>query len=121
MVDWMMLTPLRQCSENPAKQMRTFSFCPVKLDDGARKQYDEVALPDFGIYKIDGYVMEPSVHKAKIHAFSLARLLVDVQDVFRDICPCNQVYGKVDVWKFHKRCRFWSVQSYTFIFQSPPF
>ena len=32
-----------------------FLLLPVKLDDGARKQYDEVALLDFGIYKIDGY------------------------------------------------------------------
>ena len=47
-----------------------FLLLPVKLDDGARKQDDEVALLDFGIHKIDGYVMEPSVHKAKIHAFS---------------------------------------------------
>ena len=98
-----------------------FLLLPVKLDDGARKQDDEVALLDFGIHKIDGYRDGAFGAQGEDTCFQPARLLVDVQDVFRDICPCNQVYGEVDVWKFHKRCRFWSVQSYTFIFQSPPF
>ena len=47
----------------------------------------------FGIHKIDGYRDRAFGAQGEDTCFQPARLLVDVQDVFRDICPSNkQVY-----------------------------
>ena len=48
-------TGIGQVSTLLGKADAHFLLLPVKLDDGARKQYDEVALLDVGIHKIDGY------------------------------------------------------------------
>ena len=68
---------------------------PVELDDGARQQRDEVSLPDFRLQQVDGDGDGPLQAEGEDAGLQAARLLVDVQDLFRHFRPSDEVGGQV--------------------------